>query len=101
MRTPRFPVALVAALLFVAAPVSLFADLEPDGRSSYSLDDGSSGGDSSPKPCGMGTKIECGSVTLYKCVSWKTQPTIGPAGGGYTYVCDQSVTTVLKLYKDD
>ena len=99
MRTPRFPVALAAALLSIAAPASLYADLEREGSSSYSLDDGSSGG--GPKPCGTGSKVECGSITNYKCVSWKLQPSVGPGGVSYTYVCDESVTTVVKLFKDD
>ena len=100
MRTPRLPIVLAAALLSLAAPASLLADLEPTKPDSYYLDDGTSGG-GGPKPCGLGSRIECGSFVNYKCVSWKLQPTVGPGGVSYTYVCDQSITTTIKFFKDE
>jgi len=99
MRTPRLTVALAAALLSLAAPASLLADLDLEGGSSLSLGDDSTS-DGGPKPCGTGTKIECGSMTYYKCLSWKLQPSAGPTGASYTYFCEQSVTVVTKMYKD-
>ena len=103
MRKALFPLALAAAFLVGAHPRSAFASDDPSqfylGASS---DDG--GSTSTPKPCGEGTKIECGTVTTQTCTNWVTQFnfSLSPTGGGfgYSYVCGTWVTKTEKLYKD-
>ena len=56
--------------------------------------------DGSPGSCGQGNKVECGSTTTYKCISWMPQFTFGPTSVGVTYVCAASVTQTSKSYKD-
>jgi hypothetical protein len=93
------PIALAAALAAAA--------LATTPRPALALSDpvlsaGDGSGDSTV--CGQGSRVECGSTTTYKCISWVYQPNFsispGGGGGGYTMVCAQSVTTTVKLFKD-
>ena len=103
MRKALFSFALAAAFAAGAHPHSALAN---DGPTQIGVvpEDGSDSPDDGPKPCALGTKIECGTLTIQTCTNWIYQPnfSIGTTsgGGGYTLVCGTWVTKVVKLYKD-
>jgi len=93
------PVALAAAFAATAlttSPRPAFALSDPV----LSSGDGSSGSSA----CGDGSKVECGSITTFKCTSWIYQLNFSASatggGFGYTLVCAASTTTTIKLFKD-
>lgn len=105
MRIRNIPLLLLVALILLPTPGRAIADgdlqelaLDEEGA----LVEG-------PKPCGAGTKVSCGKVTLQTCTQWKqTTTTLGgtvsPTGGGLTYTeqytCVQTKTVETTLYKN-
>ena len=98
--TLRVPLALAAALLSLAGPVALFAeDPSLSDPALFELYDGSTGG--GPKPCGLGTRVECGTITEYRCTEFRLQPSASVTGSSWSYICAASITKTTKLYRDD
>ena len=100
MRTlHRRPLALLVALATLAGPTALLAnDLDPAQQPQ--LDDGLWGG-GEPKPCRFGSRVLCGTETTETCIERSVQPTVGPAGVGFSWYCVTKRVTTIMLFKDD
>ena len=84
------PIALAAA--FVAAAITTTPRTASAVVAEFS--DGLAGS------CGQGSKVECGSTTVYTCVDYKEQVSFGTGGISITYFCTKSITQTSKSYKD-
>ena len=76
------------------------------GWSGYDDSDRGAGSwDANIPTCGSGTKVQCGTRTVTKCVEWERVSFtfgVGPnaANAGYTLVCKTTVTSTIILFWD-
>lgn len=105
MRKSLLLLPCVAAVLALPPATPLHAEDETAPSGTILAEEG----EVVPKPCGQGSRTECGSMTTTWCREWKTVEVAigggyGPTGGSVKFEtrlsCVYWQTTVVKLYKD-